>query len=68
MDYLIDIIIIVNGYELILNNNSPVTTGSIVTVNATVIDDKGFCATGDLTFDYEDDAFPRHTFVVNNEQ
>ncbi|XP_025202575.1 uncharacterized protein LOC112599740 [Melanaphis sacchari] len=50
----------VDGYQLILNNNSPVTTGSTVTLNATVVDDNGLCAKGNLLFMYEDDAFPNH--------
>jgi len=56
--------ILVNGYQLILNNNSPVTTGSTVTLNATVVDDNGLCVKGDLLFKYDDDAFPRHKFEV----
>uniref|UniRef100_A0A2S2N6V6 Transmembrane protein n=1 Tax=Schizaphis graminum TaxID=13262 RepID=A0A2S2N6V6_SCHGA len=51
----------VDGYQLLLNNNSPVTTGSTVTLNATVVDDNGVCAKGNLLFSYEDDAFPKHT-------
>ncbi|XP_050422413.1 uncharacterized protein LOC126834497 isoform X2 [Adelges cooleyi] len=53
-----------NNYKLLLNNNSPVTTGSTVTVNATVVDQKGACASGKLTFRYEDDAFPEHKYSM----
>jgi len=58
------LLIIVYGYQLILNNNSPVTTGSTVILNATVLDDYGSCAKGSLLFYYEDDAFPSHKLEV----
>lgn len=56
--------ILVDGYQLLLSDNSPVTTGSTVTLNATVVDDKGFCIKGKLSFSYEDDAFPKHKLEV----
>lgn len=58
------IIIVVSGYQLILEDNSPVTTGSTVTLNATIVENNGFCAEGVLKFRYEDDAFPIHKFEV----
>jgi len=58
---------LVYGYQLILNNNSPVTTGSTVILNATVVDDNGLCVKGSLEFKYEDDAFPIHKFGVSCE-
>ncbi|XP_003242118.1 uncharacterized protein LOC100569145 [Acyrthosiphon pisum] len=54
------------GYQLILNNNSPITTGSTVILNATVLDDYGLCAKGSLSFKYEDDAFPSHKLEIKN--
>ncbi|KAL5244767.1 hypothetical protein ACI65C_012177 [Semiaphis heraclei] len=56
----------VYGYQLILNNNSPVTTGSTVILNATVVDDNGLCAKGKLLFKYEDDAFPIHKLEIQH--
>lgn len=52
----------VDGYQLKLIDNSPVTTGSTVTLNATIFEDNGSCPKGLLTFRYEDDAFPSHKF------
>ncbi|XP_025423699.1 uncharacterized protein LOC112693034 [Sipha flava] len=49
-----------NDYQLLLKDNGPVTTGSNITLNATIVDSKGICVKGSLTFRYEDDAFPRH--------
>lgn len=56
--------ILAYGYQLILNNNSPITTGSTIILNATVLDDNGLCAKGSLSFKYEDDAFPSHKLEV----
>lgn len=58
------IIIVVFGYQLILKDNSPVTTGSNVTLNATIVENNGVCPKGVLKFRYEDDAFPINKFEV----
>jgi len=55
---------LVYGYQLLLNNNSPVTTGSTVILNATLVYGNGSCAKGRLIFMYEDDAFPIHKLEV----
>lgn len=55
-----------NVYQLLLKDNGPVTTGSEVTLNVTIVDNKGVCVKGKLTFRYEDDAFPRHIYHVSS--
>lgn len=58
-------IFLVNGYKLILSDNSPVIAGASVTLNAKVVDNKGECVKESLIFHYEDDAFPRHKLEVS---
>lgn len=54
-----------NDFQLLLQDNGPVTTGATVILNATIVDNKGVCVKGSLTFYYEDDAFPRHVLQVS---
>lgn len=62
---IVPVVVVVDGHQLILSDNSPVITGSTVTINATVVDNEGSCVKGYLTFIYEDDAFPNHKYEVS---
>lgn len=60
------IVVAVDGYHLMLNDNCPVTSGSNITLNATVTNNDGSCLAGHkLIFKYVDDAFPIHKFEVS---